>query len=75
MVEKFDEGKIEKKVQDIEYSSDGGLITYREIYEDGSLGNWETTNIETSNGPGLMKLRKDLKDKYGGSVEMWKHTM
>jgi hypothetical protein len=69
------EGKIEKKIQDIEYSSDGGLVTYREMYVDGSVGAWETTNIETNDMPSLKKLREDLKQKYGDSVEMWKHTM
>jgi hypothetical protein len=64
------ENKEKKVVSGIEFSSDGGLITWREIYTDGSDGNWEGTNIETNDLQRLKKLREDLQEEYGDEVKI-----
>ncbi|MFA6430489.1 MAG: hypothetical protein WC229_01185 [Candidatus Paceibacterota bacterium] len=72
MLDKFNEGKIEKKVIGIEFSSDGGLVTAREVYEDGSVGGnlEEVGTLETNDLPGIRKLRGELKEKYGEDVKI-----
>jgi hypothetical protein len=71
MIEKFDEGSVEKKkVQGIEFSSDGGLVIYREIFKDDSSGKWESTSIETNDLRRLKDLREELKERYGEDVKI-----
>jgi len=70
MLERLDQ-KIEKKVIGIEFGSDAGLVTAREVYEDGSVsGNLEIDILETNNLPGIRKLRQELQERYGDDVKI-----
>lgn len=54
------ENNIEGVVEDIEFHSDGGLVIWRKKYNDGRVGVWEQTLIETNNMPAFIKLKRDL---------------
>lgn len=56
---------IEKKTVGAEMTSEDGLFIWREIYEDGTNGNWERTGVETNNGQGMLRIKEELKRKYG----------
>lgn len=61
--------KFEKKVRSVEFTSEDGLIIWRELYEDNSSGLWERTDISTSDKNGFLRLKGKLEEKYGiGSV-------
>ncbi len=67
-MENFD--NKEKIVKGIEFTSEDGLVLWREIYDGGAGGVWETTSIETNDTNRFKQLRNDLKDKYGDDIEM-----
>jgi hypothetical protein len=58
------ESTPEKKVSDIELSSDNGLVIWRLRYEDDSVSPWESSYIENNNINHTRKLKKELEDKY-----------
>ncbi len=70
MIENSLEKAGEKVVIGVEFSSDNGLIIWREVYGDNSVGVWETTNLETNDKNGLKSLREDLQEEYGEDVKI-----
>jgi len=57
--------KVEKAVTNIEFSSLDGIVTWREQYDDNSVGQWNTSSIETNNRSGFLRLKKDLLEERG----------
>jgi len=52
--------KAEKKPVDIEFSSEDGRVTWREIYEGNSVGELNASEIQTDDTKGFLELKKKL---------------
>jgi len=61
--------KKEKKVISIGWNSTHGEITFRERYEDGSVGPVESTSLETDDPRKFLLLKSRIeKERFGRTV-------
>jgi hypothetical protein len=61
----IENGVEQKKVSEIAIESFDGLWEYREIYQDGTEGDWQRTGVSTADLAESKRLRNSLKDIYG----------
>jgi len=62
---------FEKKiVASIDLGSLDGLCEWREMYADGTTGNWEHTSVGTDDSNGINRLKNELRRKYGEEIEI-----
>ena len=61
-------GNIEREqkgIKEIEFTSEDGLVIYREKYEGGGEGVWERTGVSTADKKGILRVRQELEERYG----------
>ena len=57
-----------EKPQDIEFTSDGSLVIWREKFPQGRVGPWTQTAVETNERDAFLQLRRELFAERGLEV-------
>ena len=55
----------EKPIEDIEFSTMDGRVTWRKRYGDRSVGVWNHTLIESNDKPAIVNKRRQLLQEFG----------